>query len=170
MSSQSPELEERKIYNFYGQMLMRYFLNKDRHIEGDFETWHSNGKLCSSLYYVNGKGNGKCKRWHENGRLEMIEFYQDGKREGERKIWDEDTRTVVLHEFYRNGKVEGEGKIWYSTGNLAAHHYWKDNTLIGDFGRERFVFLNIKRNLYFRNKNQVIHTFLISDLENLLFK
>ena len=44
-----------------------------------YKSWHTNGNIQTSKFYLDGKINGEFKTWNPNGDLVAHKFYRDGK-------------------------------------------------------------------------------------------
>ena len=55
-----------------------FFEDAQGRFQGEYKSWHGNGKLYKHCFYVNGKRHGEFKLWYENGTLGYHEFWVHG--------------------------------------------------------------------------------------------
>ena len=65
-------------YYKYGKEI---YYTVDGKKEGEYKSWHENGKLCQHCFYKDGKREGEYKLWHDNGQLYLHCLYKDDKKE-----------------------------------------------------------------------------------------
>lgn len=161
-------------------------------LEGEHRGWYSNGKSELQEFYINGKREGKSILWYENGQLAQQDFYRNGKLEEESKRWRDDGRPwdiltyrsdtrdgefIYWHEngridergFYRNGFLEGELRSWHDNGTVKRHEfYFRDGRYTRINLKEKLILLNVKRRFHFRKHVNIISSYIISDLSNMI--
>ena len=65
----------------------------------DLETLKEKG-----IWFGGIKKDGEYKSWHTNGRLQIHCFYENGKKDGEYKFWNNNGK-LLYHCFYKDDKV-----------------------------------------------------------------
>ena len=75
--------------NKFVKSLAYSIVNATKGNEGLFRTYHENGKISISQYYINNKKNGLKEEWLSDGKTKERSNYKDDKLDGLREIWDE---------------------------------------------------------------------------------
>jgi len=76
-------------------------------LHGEIFRYHSGGKDISSMTtYVNGIKQGDYLSWHANGRPAAIMGYKNGKQHGDQISWDKNGTTMIIRHFV-DGKETG---------------------------------------------------------------
>jgi len=104
----------------------------DDKLNGEYKSYHYNGKIDESIMYIDGKKNGESKRYHSNGQLEYIQTYINDKINGECKSY---YKNGVLENVYTkiNDKINGEFKSYHENGKLKESRMYIDGKLCGKY-------------------------------------
>ena len=78
-----------------------------------------------------GKKNGIVKTYHDNGKLKTSINYVDGVKDGQSYLYFEDGETILLELPYVKGKREGVSKKYYENGKLYTETSYQNNELHG---------------------------------------
>jgi antitoxin component YwqK of YwqJK toxin-antitoxin module len=103
---------EYKSYHYNGK-IDKSIMYIDGKKNGEFKRYHCNGQLAHICVYINDKINGECKSYYENGALKESRMYIDDKLNGEYKSYHENG-ALKESRMYINGKTQGE----YSEYNI----------------------------------------------------
>jgi hypothetical protein len=71
--------------------------------DGEFATWHSDGRKDTEQYYQGGKLNGPSVTWYKNGRKYTQDHYKDNRLHGLSTSWNPDG-TVSSQMCFQNGE------------------------------------------------------------------
>ena len=96
---------------------------ENKKFTGTRESHHENGKLSSSVEYVEGVRNGMAREYYENGTLKLEMRYENGKKQGKVTSYDEKGR-LARESFYLDDELDGVRKI-YSMGKIRAEIPYK---------------------------------------------
>ena len=81
------------------------------------DRYYPDGKVQASLFYANGRQDGKYRVFFADGGLRYSGVYKDGKPEG------------VLTAYYDNGKIETETSVNGGVWNGLRRSFYRDGTL-----------------------------------------
>lgn len=84
---------------------------------GELRLYYPDGKVQASLFYANGRQDGKYRVFFADGGLRYSGVYKDGKPEG------------VLAAYYDNGKIETETSVNGGVWNGLRRSFYRDGTL-----------------------------------------
>jgi antitoxin component YwqK of YwqJK toxin-antitoxin module len=77
-----------------------------------FITYHENGRINESGYYINGRCDGIWKRYTESGALLLYARFNNGERQG---VWE-----------FRNAEDRPMGRLHFSDGLLTSGEQFDD--------------------------------------------
>jgi antitoxin component YwqK of YwqJK toxin-antitoxin module len=78
---------------YHGIIELAVKIVDDETFNGDYESYHDNGRLWEKVNYINGNKHGIYSSFHDNGQLEEEVNYIDGLRQG------------IYKSYYSNGKL-----------------------------------------------------------------
>ena len=122
---------------------MYYYADGKRAAGGKFEnnnrvdnwkTWHPNGNLKDSVYYVNGNAHGVSRSFHENGKPAAEGVYKNGLMDGGWTFYH-DNGNPSTRESYREGKLS-DLECYDTLGNSRGINcaIARPPTLVGRYG------------------------------------
>jgi antitoxin component YwqK of YwqJK toxin-antitoxin module len=121
----------------------------DGKLNGQFESWSSNGNLIESRFYTKGVKTGFHKGWWSNSKPKFTYSFNDqGQYEGQLLEWSESGRQFKIMNF-KNGKEAGHQRIWDEDGNIKCNY----TAINGD----RFGLVNMKNCYSVDNENSKIN-------------
>jgi outer membrane protein assembly factor BamE (lipoprotein component of BamABCDE complex) len=71
--------------------------------DGEFATWHSDGRKDAEQYYQSGQLNGRSITWYKNGQKYTQDHYKDNQLHGLSTYWNPDG-TVSFQMCFQNGE------------------------------------------------------------------
>jgi antitoxin component YwqK of YwqJK toxin-antitoxin module len=121
---------ERK--NEAGQVIEKFYLNKDSLKFGTYTSYDEEGRLFEKSQYKKDELDGLRTIFFANGEVEIQENYKDGVMDGDYKSFY-DNGNVNLVATYTEGKMQGLVKRYYSSGELMEEVTFVDNEENGPF-------------------------------------
>jgi antitoxin component YwqK of YwqJK toxin-antitoxin module len=122
------------------QVSMEYSI-KNQKMHGLFRTWHDNGNLCTSGFYIDGREHGITKQYDYEGNLigsyEMHHgtgvdlwysakniiseerYFKNGKRHGYERWWNNDNKTVGREQHFKDDVEHGIYREWNKKKSLS---------------------------------------------------
>jgi antitoxin component YwqK of YwqJK toxin-antitoxin module len=97
--------------------------SEKKKFNGTRESRHDNGKLSSSVEYVEGERHGMAREYFEDGKLKLEMQYVHGKKQGRAVTYDEKGK-IFRESFYVDDDLDGLRKI-YSKGKIRAEIPYK---------------------------------------------
>lgn len=76
---------------------------RNRSKQGEYKTFHPNGRIQAQIFYKNGAPDGKARYWAKNGQLLTEHSFRDGVLDGIFRFWGENGTRFSVERFYRNG-------------------------------------------------------------------
>ncbi|MCG9880058.1 MAG: toxin-antitoxin system YwqK family antitoxin, partial [Bacteroidia bacterium] len=91
-------------------------------------SFHPNGLIKDSIFFVNDTLNGKYVSYTDEGKLYSIRYFEKGKRVGWGQDWyyKTDGKGIMREEQYKNGIRDGLARYYHKNGNLHLLAYFKD--------------------------------------------
>jgi antitoxin component YwqK of YwqJK toxin-antitoxin module len=97
---------------------------------GYWETYYSNGNLCSKGSYNNGEKVGIWKEYHyTNGQLNSKGLYRDTKKKGYWEYYFSSGNLCSKGE-YLNGEREGRWRHYDNSGNLIRNDLYRQDKIV----------------------------------------
>ena len=98
------------------------------HRHGLTRFWYANGKLRSSLHYVNDQLDGNATYFYGTGNRQTLTTYRAGKQHGPTLYWWPEGKKS-FEENYANGLPEGTWRSWWPSGKLASEKVYRQRRL-----------------------------------------
>lgn len=134
------------------QLLARATLTELK-ASGFVESWHDNGALSFSGYWMLGQPEGRIVDYHRNGKKWQESYYHEGKLDGRFEQWYESGELEIRSEYvegalmgkyltyYPNGRkasestryfnrFEGPYRTWYEDGTRSYEAVYQDSELV----------------------------------------
>ena len=100
-------------------------------MEGEWNYWHPNGKLCKTITFKSGKPDGSYQVFRADETLDAVQSFKAGIRDGEWLSYYEDGVTPKVKMTIANGKVVGERITYYANGKVRQQAQFTDGQLNG---------------------------------------
>ena len=91
--------------------------------------WYANGKLRSSLHYVNDQLDGNATYFYGTGNRQTLTTYRAGKQHGPTLYWWPEGKKS-FEENYANGIPNGVWRGWWPDGKLASEKIYRNRSLV----------------------------------------
>ena len=118
--------------NDNGQIIEKYFLDKDSLKFGSYTSFDDQGNIFEESIYKKGVLNGLRTIYFSDGTEEVQEHYVDGEFHGAYKSYYENGQVNVQAE-YIQGKMEGLVTRYYHTGEIMEEIQFSNNEENGPF-------------------------------------
>ena len=91
-------------------------------------SYHPNGTIKDSLFFMNDTLHGKYVDYTDEGKLYALKYYEKGKRVGLNQDWyyKTDGKGLMREEFYVADKRHGLAKYYHTNGSLQLLAYYKN--------------------------------------------
>lgn len=86
--------------------------------------WYPNGSLDTISTWTNGMMEGDFQSFHQNGKMHLRTFYRKGQFHGKLREWDP-TGQIITDCNYVLGQRHGLCQTWYENGQLASEIYYE---------------------------------------------
>lgn len=119
--------------NENGQIIEKFYVNKNGEKEGTFIAYYESGKIKEESNYSSGKLSGKRTLYTEKGNIEIEEIYTDnGVLHGPYKLYYPNG-TLQLEKTYQDNIITGIIKVYYPSGKLKEEVSMSNNEENGPF-------------------------------------
>ena len=125
-------LDEVEVRNDNGEIVEKYYVNKDSLRFGTYTSYGVNGSVFEESQYKNGELHGLRKIFLESGEVEIEENYDKGVMNGPYITYYKNGE-VNLEAEYIEGQMEGMVKRYFDTGELMEEVNFVGNEENGPF-------------------------------------
>ncbi len=106
-----------------------YFIDEQNRKQGEYKTFHDNGKPWVHTFLVNDKPHGEYKIFHYNGGLYEQSYFQYGKRHGKYEShYYFKSEQLCVQSSYQNGKLHGAYKHYHDNGIIHISTFYYQGT------------------------------------------
>ena len=121
-----------EVRNDEGRLIEQYHLDADSIRQGDYVSFHDNGRIFEKSYYKDGSFEGERTFYYNNDSVEIKEFYENGVLNGPYQTFYKNGQ-LNLDATFVDGAMEGLVKRYYESGELLEEVTFKDNLENGPF-------------------------------------
>jgi len=115
-----------------GQIIEKYFIDKDSLRHGENLAFFDNGSLKEKALYAQGVLDGQRQLFFPNGQTQIIENYVAGHMHGNYEVYYE-SGLLLLKQNFRMDTLEGISRKYYENGQLEEEVMFADNLENGPF-------------------------------------
>lgn len=115
-----------------GEKAAEFSFNQQGQRDGEFISWHKNGKINQKLKFIDGKAEGESVQLNDNGTVANKSVFNNGVHaDGSCNHYDGDGNILREHG-YLNGKYEGKYVDYYVAGKPEVESFYKKGVIVGE--------------------------------------
>lgn len=120
------------MYYRSGEKGAEFSFNQQGQRDGEFISWHKNGKIKQKLKFIDGKAEGESIQLNDNDTVANKRIFKHGVQvDGSCHHFDSDGNILREHS-YLNGKYDGKYVDYYVAGKPEVESFYKNGIMVGE--------------------------------------